>query len=148
VWIKIRVPSCREHAMTDDATPSEFLVISRGQWDEGLPQERIQGAIDGFYAWYDGLVANGKVRPGHRLAVEAKRVSRQGVIDGPFSEGKEVIGGYWTILAGSLDEAARIAAENPCLACGLVLDIRPIDPARASAAVASNETPVASGRQG
>lgn len=42
-----------------------------------------------------------------------------GVIDGPFAEAKEVIGGYWFVVAGSLQEAAAVAAENPCLACGL-----------------------------
>src|SRR3546814_7692099 len=33
----------------------------------------------------------------------------------------------WMILAGSLDEAAAIAAENPCLDYGLTLEIRPTD---------------------
>ena len=63
------------------------------------------------------------------------------VTDGPFSETKEVIGGYWFILASSLEAAAAIAAENPCLACGLFYEIRPIDPERASAFTASAETP-------
>ena len=58
-------------------------------------------------------------------------VARKNVItDGPFGESKEVIGGYWFILAHSLDEAAQIAKGNPCLACGLLLEIRPIDPQR------------------
>ena len=63
------------------------------------------------------------------------------VVDGPFVEAKEVIGGYWFILAGSLEEAADIAAENPCLACGLFCEIRPIDPERASAFTVTVETP-------
>ena len=42
------------------------------------------------------------------------------VTDGPFGETKEVIGGYWFILAGSLEEAsARLPQRNPCLNCGL-----------------------------
>jgi hypothetical protein len=68
-------------------------------------------------------------------------VSRQGVTDGPFTEAKEIIGGYWFIVAGSLQEAARIAAENPCLACGLSYEVRPIEHERASAYRAANETP-------
>ena len=55
--------------------------------------------------------------------------------------GKEVIGGYWFIVAGSLQEGARIAAENPCLACGLSYEVRPIEHERASAYRAANETP-------
>jgi hypothetical protein len=50
------------------------------------------------------------------------------ITDGPFGESKEVIGGYWFILANSLDEAAQIAKGNPCLHCGLLLEIRPIAP--------------------
>jgi hypothetical protein len=63
------------------------------------------------------------------------------VTDGPFGEAKEVIGGYWFIVASSLEEAAQIAAENPCLKCGLFYEIRPIDPERASAFVVTTETP-------
>lgn len=59
----------------------------------------------------------------------------------PFGEAKEVIGGYWFIVAGSLDEAAQIAAGNPCLNCGLFYEIRPIDPERASASAVTTETP-------
>lgn len=61
--------------------------------------------------------------------------------DGPFAEAKEVVGGYWFILAGSLDEAADIAVGNPCLAFGLACEVRPIDPVRASAFALTNETP-------
>lgn len=128
-------------AMKRAPTPSEFLVISRGQWDEDASREQIQDAIDRFYAWHDRLVAEGKMKPGQRLSIEGRRVSRDGVTDGPFTEAKEVIGGYWHILAGSLDEAARIAAGNPCLAFGLVFEVRPIDPVRASAFAVTNETP-------
>jgi hypothetical protein len=56
-----------------------------------------------------------------------------------------VIGGYWFILAGSLEEAAEIAAGNPCLACGLVYEIRPIESVRASAFAVTTETPNESG---
>src|SRR5215470_639982 len=127
--------------MTEKGAPSEFLVISRGQWDKGLAPEEIQRAIDNFYVWHDRLVRKGKMRPGQRLAREGRLVSKRMVTDGPFSETKEVIGGYWFILAGSLDEAAKIAADNPCLACGLVYEIRPIDRTRASAFDVTSETP-------
>jgi len=127
--------------MTEKGALSEFLVISRGQWDKDLAPEEIQRAIDNFYVWHDRLVREGKMRPGQRLAREGRLVSKRMVTDGPFSETKEVIGGYWFILAGSLDEAAKIAAENPCLACGLVYEIRPIDPMRASAFDVTSETP-------
>jgi hypothetical protein len=121
---------------------SEYLVISRGQWDKDATRVEIQGAIDRFYVWLDGLVAEGKMKTGQRLASAGATVARSRLVtDGPFGETKEVIGGYWFILAESLEEAAAIAAGNPCLELGLFYEIRPIDPAPASAFNVTTETP-------
>jgi hypothetical protein len=117
--------------MSEQPPPAEFLVIARGQWDKTLSRDEIQIAIDQFYVWLDRSVAEGKMKRGQRLTYEGKTIVRQNVItDGPFGESKEVIGGYWFILANSLDEAAQIAKGNPCLDCGLFLEIRPVDPQR------------------
>jgi len=122
---------------------SQYLVISRGQWDKEASPEEIQKAIDQFYLWVVRLVDEGKMKRGQRLGIEGKTVSRKGVItDGPFGEAKEVVGGYWFFLAGSLEEAAEIASESPTLKCGLFYEIRPIDPEQASAFTVTNETPI------
>jgi hypothetical protein len=119
--------------MTEQPSLSEYLVISRGQWDESCSPKEIQNAIDQFYIWFDQLVSEGKMKRGQRLTYEGKTVARQNAItDGPFGESKEVIGGFWSVLAHNLDEAAKIAQGNPCLDCGLVLEIRPIDSQRAT----------------
>jgi hypothetical protein len=130
-------------AMNAKGSVSEYIVISRGKWDEHLSPEEIQKAIDAFYVWKDRLAAQGKIRGGQRLATQGKIVSKGMITDGPFSETKEVIGGYWHILASSLDEAAAIAAQNPCLACGLYYEVRPIETEKASAFKVTNETPEA-----
>lgn len=127
--------------MSPPAATNEYLVISKGQWDVERSPEEIQSAIDRFYAWHAHLVEQGTMRPGQRLARESRLVSRHRITDGPFSEAKEVIGGYWFIHAATLDEAARIAAQNPCLACGLSYEIRPTEDARASAFDTTSETP-------
>ena len=127
--------------MTNPPALKEYLLLSRGQWDADKSPEQIQAAIDAFYAWHEGLVAQGRFKSGQRLAKGAKLVTRSGITDGPFTEAKEVIGGYWFITAGSLEEAARIAADNPCLACGLAYEVRPIEPEKASAYREGNETP-------
>ena len=114
--------------MSERTPPAEYLAIARGQWDKNLSRDKMENVIDRFYTWYDRLIDEGKIKRGQRLAYEGKTVGRQNVItDGPFGESKEVIGGYWFILANSLDEAAEIAKGNPCLDCGLFLEIRPID---------------------
>lgn len=127
--------------MSTTKPASEFLVISRGQWDEDKSPDEIQDAIDAFYVWIERLVAEGRMKPGQRLAKPALLVSRHGVTDGPFTESKEIIGGYWTFIADSLEEAAALAAQNPCMQCGLSFEVRPFEDARCSAYVESNETP-------
>jgi hypothetical protein len=119
--------------MTEQSSLSEYLVISRGQWDETCSPDEIQNVIDQFYAWLEQLVSEGKMKRGQRLTHKGKTVARQNAItDGPFGESKEVIGGYWSVLAYNLDEAAQIVKGNPCLDYGLILEIRPIDPQRAT----------------
>lgn len=125
-----------------EQTPNEYLVISRGQWDKDASPDEIQAAIDAFYPWLDDHVANGRMRGGSRLKREGATVSRKTVVmDGPYGETKELIGGYWFILADSLEEATRLAAGNPCMRLGLFYEIRPLDPEPANAHVRGNETP-------
>ena len=120
--------------MSEQPLPAEYLVIARGQWDKTLSRDEIQNTIDQFYTWLDRLVDEGKMKRGQRLMYEGKTVMRQNVItDGPFGESKEVIGGYWFILANNLDEAAQIAKGNPLLDCGMFFEIRPVDPQLATA---------------
>jgi hypothetical protein len=127
--------------MNETSERSEFLVISRGQWDPALSRDEIQGAIDRFYVWIEQMVADGRMKRGQRLADRGKTVALNVVTDGPFGESKEVIGGYWFILASNLDEAARIACGNPCLQCGLFYEIRPVETQRASAFNVQAESP-------
>lgn len=121
---------------------SEFLVLSRGQWDPNASKQEIQQAIDDFYVWINQLVDAGKMKHGQRLANRGRTVGKQGVImDGPYGEAKEVVGGYWFILANSLEEAAELIAANPTIRCGLYFEVRPIEHERASAFVTTTETP-------
>ncbi len=125
-------------------TSSEYLLLSRGQWDKASSKTDIEAAIDKFYAWYEANLAKGVFKPGSRLTTDAALVTREGIrTDGPFAEGKEVIGGYWIIVAESLAAAAAIASENPVLPHGLNFEIRPLESERGSAYRHTNETPEA-----
>lgn len=47
------------------------------------------------------------------------------VVDGPFAETKEVLGGYWIIECASLAEAVGWARQAPC-PTGEFIEIRPV----------------------
>src|SRR5688572_21586779 len=123
--------------------PSEYLVLSRGQWDKDASKEDIEAAIAKFYDWLQRNIDAGKMKTGSRLSRECAVVSKAGIKDGAFGESKEVVGGYWFIVARSLREAASLAAENPCAQYGLTYEIRPLESERGSAYRLSNETPTA-----
>ena len=128
--------------MNEELSRSEYLVLSRGQWDKGASKEDIEAAIHKFYDWYERNLKEGRMKTGSRLSTEAAMVSKSGIVtDGPFGEGKEIIGGYWFIVARNLREAANLAAQNPCAKYGLSFEIRPLEPERASAYKLANETP-------
>jgi hypothetical protein len=128
--------------MKQQSSPGEYLVLSRGQWDKDASKADIESAIQKFYDWYERNLKAGRMKPGSRLSTDTAMVSRSGIVtDGPFGETKEVVGGYWFIVARSLREAAEIAAENPCAQYGLRFEIRPLEAARASAYDITNETP-------
>lgn len=128
--------------MSTPKPSGEYLVISRGKWDPQASSEKIQATIDHFYMWLDRLVAEGKMKTGQRLASTGATVSRKSIVtDGPYGETKEVIGGYWFILANSLEEAAQIVGGNPTIECGLFFEIRPIEKEAATAYRTTCETP-------
>lgn len=92
-----------------------------------LSPEQRQQLMTRWNAWYDGLAAEGKAIEGQPLELETRVVSGPGgerVIDGPFAEAKEAIGGYVKLLVGSLEEATGIAQRHPGLEYGLEIEVR------------------------
>jgi hypothetical protein len=53
------------------------------------------------------------------------RDGKRSITDGPFAETHEVLGGYYVILAGTRDEAFRVAARHPGARMGAV-EVRPL----------------------
>jgi len=49
------------------------------------------------------------------------------VVDGPFAETKETIGGYFIINAENLAEAIEITKESPTLSEGGMVELREIE---------------------
>ena len=66
--------------MSEPSPLAEYLVISRGQWNESLSRHEIEKAIDQFYQWLDRLVDEGKMRRGQRLTYEGKTITQKSVI--------------------------------------------------------------------
>ena len=83
------------------------------------------------FLWLDDLQARGVWVTGDPLAPPRRARSvrvRDGkaiVIDGPFAETKEAVGGFDIIECGSLEEAVEIAAGHPVAQTGTI-EVRPL----------------------
>jgi len=97
-----------------------LLYDNPTDWQKVSPEE-MQKALEKYYAWTrKPFVIDSK-----RLAGDAGKVVRGGrTTDGPYSEAKEVLGGYYTIEAASYDEAVALAQDHPHLEYGGVLVVR------------------------
>lgn len=116
--------------MNTAQTNNGYMLIFRGRdWQKSLSPEEMQQVSDKWMAWFKGLMDAGKVTAGNPLENEGKVVSGKGgrvVSDGPFTESKETIGGYFLLKVNTMDEAVAIAKGCPGLAYGAVVEVRPI----------------------
>jgi len=77
-----------------------------------------------FNAWKDTF-KDSIVDMGGKLG-GGKVVSTDSIVDGPFVEAKEIVGGYMIVSASSLDEAAEIARQSPGVFPGSSVEVREI----------------------
>ena len=116
--------------MNTESTTGEYLLLFRGpHWDKGLSSDELQQAMDKVMAWFEGLGARGKVKGAQPLGAQGRIISGTNgglVVDGPFAESKESVGGYLLLQADNLDEAVEIARSNPVLKYGITVEVRPV----------------------
>ena len=114
------------------AAPSSYLLVLRESTPEvyaAMSAEQRRDALLRWNAWCDDLAARGRLLAGSPLEPESRRVAAPAagrVLDGPFAEAKELIGGYLLITADGLEEAAAIAAGAPNLPYGMTVEVRPL----------------------
>ena len=108
----------------------EFMMIFIGaSYEElGLSPEQLQERMGKWFAWGDKMKKQGIMRGGEALHSPAKRISGPDRVesDGPFAESKELVGGYYTVVANSVEEVTDIAQDFPDYDLGGTVEIREI----------------------
>lgn len=104
--------------------PADFSNVSA---------EEIQAIVSEYVAWRKKLEAEGRLVAGQKLKDEGGRhlSARDGevrVVDGPYAEAKEVMGGYFIIEAANYDEAIDVSKGCPHLKFGGRIELREVDP--------------------
>lgn len=106
-----------------------MLIRSDEEWESLTDGERDYAAIG---AWFAQLAASGRLTSGAELRAARTATTvrwaagKPVVLDGPFMESKETIGGFGIVDVADLDEALAIAKSWP--ARGHAVEVRPVEP--------------------
>lgn len=84
------------------------------------------------------LLATGRLQPSANGARVRFEGSKRSVVDGPFTEAKELIGGFWLWQVRSLDEAIEWLKRAPFQ--GGEFEVRPVDDTADTASGSSSES--------
>ena len=95
-------------------------------WTKLSPEE-MQKATEKYMAW----MKKPFTKDSGRLAPDVGRVIRSvggkpKATDGPYSETKEILGGYYTIEAANYDEAVKLTLDHPQLEYGGTVEVRQV----------------------
>ena len=109
----------------------EFLLLIRSEESPkaDLSPEQLQQHIEKVGSYIKRLTEDGKMKSAQPLEMDGKILSYKNgkVVDGPYNETKEIISGYYHLLAENLEEAIEIAKEDPRFDEGIWrVEVRPI----------------------
>jgi hypothetical protein len=113
---------------------AKFMLIlhqTPANWRKWSPEE-MQRKVEKYQRWIDGIRSSGRYVSSEKLGEEggkqlALHNNRLTVVDGPYSETKEVVGGYFVYRAVNYEEALELARECPFLEDGRI-ELRQTDP--------------------
>ena len=109
-----------------------LMIEEPGQRAERTEAEG-RAAYDAMLQYGRDLTARGKLLASQSLASTdgavrlRERDGRRTLVDGPFAEAKEMIGGFFVVDVDTLDEAVELAAECPGVEW-LTIEVRKLGP--------------------
>jgi hypothetical protein len=101
---------------------AKFMLILHSQpgvW-QNLSPEEMQRKVEKYHAWTEKIRSSGRHVSGEKLGEEGGKIlnlqkGRLHIVDGPYSEAKEVVGGYLVIRAADYEEAIELTRDAPFL---------------------------------
>jgi hypothetical protein len=113
---------------------AKFMMILHnppGIW-RNLSPEEMQRKVEKYQAWANAMRSSGRHVSSEKLAEEGGKLltrhqGRVSIVDGPYSEAKEVVGGYFLFRAADYEEAMALTRDCPFLD-DCRIEIRQTDP--------------------
>lgn len=108
---------------------SKYMFLFRGGMNmPAASPEEIQAYMMKWTQWMQELTKKGKMLAGEPLDPPGKVLTGKSrkVTDGPFAEGKELVGGYIIVEVSGMDEAVELSKDCPIFEQEGSLEVRPI----------------------
>lgn len=114
---------------------ARFMLLLHMEHDPApaaLSPAEMQAITARYVAWSQKMGAAGKIVGGEKLTDGPGRVIRAGngalvVSDGPYSESKDLLGGYFLVEAADWAEVEAIARSCPHAELGRPIEIRQVE---------------------
>jgi hypothetical protein len=106
----------------------KFMLIFQGNPNGVQSPEAMQAHMGKWMSWIERLNQQGKYVAGEPLVPGGKLVTgpNKTVTDGPYTEGKEIVGGFFIVNAKDLAEAVEISKECPDYEYGGSVQVRQV----------------------
>jgi hypothetical protein len=107
-----------------------MIYSKEGVWEQMSPAEQEQGmaaykAFSEALKRSDALVGSNRLRPASTATTVRVANGKSQVLDGPYADTKEQLGGYYLVDVADLDAALAWAARCPGASHGIV-EARPV----------------------
>ena len=108
-----------------------LLICADEKTEAAVPEAEMSAIVQGHRRFAEELRAAGKMVVGGRLRPDAEasrirlKAGQRQVIDGPFAETKEALGGFYLIECDTRQEALEWARKIPLRPDSFV-DVRPV----------------------
>ena len=105
-----------------------YLFRNSATPNPNLSPEVMQAHMQKWTSWMTELGKKGIMVGGEPLQTTGKQVNgtKKVVTDGPFTEAKEIIGGYLIVNAKDINDAVEISKGCPIFEMDGKLEVRPV----------------------
>jgi hypothetical protein len=105
----------------------KFAFLFRGGLNSDSP-EVMQKHMQKWLDWVEKLRKNGTYLAGEPLHPGGKKIEgpTKSITDGPFTEAKDIIGGFFIVNAKDYSDAVEIAKDCPDYTHGGTVEVRQV----------------------